>query len=119
MAACPTGAVRGDGSLDLKRCIQWYASGKEAAVPPAVAEKWGRRFYGCTCCQDACVHNRRPIRGVETVRGFLPAALNLEELLARSDEEIRARFKGTAMGLSWLGPGAIRRNARYALGATL
>jgi epoxyqueuosine reductase len=115
-AACPTGAVRGDGSLDLPRCIQWYASGKGEAVPPGVAEKWGPRLYGCTCCQDACIHNQRPIPGVETSRGALPATLDLEELLARGDEEIRARFKGTAMGLSWLGPAAIRRNARQALG---
>jgi epoxyqueuosine reductase len=115
MAACPTGAVRGDGSLDLKRCIQWYASGKEAAVPVTVAEKWGRRLYGCTACQDACVHNRRPIQGAETALGPLPAALDLRDLLAQSDPELKARFKGTTLGLSWLGPGAIRRNARLAL----
>jgi epoxyqueuosine reductase len=115
VAACPTGAVRGDGNLDLRRCIQWYASGKEAAVPPGVAEKWGPRLYGCTCCQDACVYNRRPIRGVETNRGALPAALDLRELLAQSDGEIKARFRGTALGLSWLGPEGIRRNARQAL----
>jgi epoxyqueuosine reductase len=115
-AACPTGAVRGDGTLDLTRCIQWYASGKEEEVPWEVRQKWGRRLYGCSCCQDACVYNRRPIRGVETLRGPLPAAVDLRELLAQTDEEIAARFKGTALGLSWLGARGIRRNARLALG---
>jgi epoxyqueuosine reductase len=113
-AACPTGAVRGDGTLALERCIQWYASGKGAAVPPEVAARWGKRLYGCTNCQDACVRNRRPIPGVLSQEGPLPASFPAAELLALSDEEIKARFKGTALGLSWLGPEAIRRNARLA-----
>jgi epoxyqueuosine reductase len=113
-AACPTGAVRGDGTLSLERCIQWYASGKGAAVPPEVAVRWGKRLYGCTDCQDACVRNRRPIPGVCVAEGALPASFPAAELLALSDEELKARFKGTALGLSWLGPEAIRRNARLA-----
>jgi epoxyqueuosine reductase len=113
--ACPTGALRGDGTIDLKRCIQWYASGKEAGVPEAVARQWGRRLYGCTACQDVCPHNRSPIPGVETAEGPLPAWLDCGELIAQSDGELRARFKGTALGLSWLGPAAIRRNAELVL----
>jgi epoxyqueuosine reductase len=115
-AACPTGALRGDGSLDRVRCIQWYASGGGEAVPPDVVRAWGRRLYGCTCCQDACIHNRRPIQGVVSERGALPAWLDARELLSMSDEAIKTRFKGTAMGLSWLGPNAIRRSATLALG---
>jgi epoxyqueuosine reductase len=113
-AACPTGALRGDGTLSRERCIQWYASGKGPAVPPEVAARWGRRLYGCTGCQDGCIRNHRPIRGVLSEEGPLPASLPAAELLTLSDGEIRARFKGTAMGLSWLGPEAIRRNAELA-----
>jgi epoxyqueuosine reductase len=114
--ACPTGALWGDGTLDKARCIQWYASGNGSKVPPSVAAKWGKRLYGCTCCQDACLHNRRRIQGIASTEGVLPAWLDALELLAMSDDEIRAFFKGTALGLSWLGPDAIRRNARLALG---
>jgi epoxyqueuosine reductase len=113
-AVCPGGAVRGDGTLSLERCIQWYASGKGAAVPPDLAARWGRRLYGCTDCQDACVRNRRPIQGVRAGEGALPGSFPAEEILALSDEELKARFKGTALGLSWLGPEAIRRNAKLA-----
>jgi epoxyqueuosine reductase len=111
--ACPSGALR-NGVLDTRRCIQWYASGNGDNVPDEVAQKWGNRLYGCTDCQDACIQNRRPIRGIQTDEGSLPESYEIEELLSLSDEELKARFKGTAMGLSWLGPGAIRRNALLA-----
>jgi epoxyqueuosine reductase len=115
VSACPTGAVRGDGTLNLERCMQWYASGKGETVPEKVARHWGRRLYGCTWCQDACVHNQRPIPGAMTGEGTLPAIFDCEELLSLPDETLKARFQGTALGLSWLGPKAIRRNARMAL----
>ncbi|QQO10762.1 epoxyqueuosine reductase [Breznakiella homolactica] len=117
-AACPTGALRGDGSINLIRCIQWYASGKEDSVPGDIAALWGNRLYGCTECQDACVRNRRPIRGADTAEGPLPPAMDTGELLSLSDEALKARFKGTAMGLSWLGPGAIRRSAQLVFKGT-
>jgi epoxyqueuosine reductase len=116
VSACPTGAARGDGTINLARCIQWYASGKGDAVPAEVAAHWGRRLYGCTGCQDACIRNRRPIPAAVTGEGPFPAWIDGRELLALSDEALKARFKGTAMGLSWLGPAGIRRNIQTALG---
>ncbi|MDR1903747.1 MAG: hypothetical protein LBQ88_15880 [Treponema sp.] len=111
--SCPTGALRG-GTLDTELCIQWYASGNGDRVPDEVAEKWGNRLYGCTACQDACIQNMRPIQGIQTDEGSLPEYYEIEELLCLSDDALKARFKGTAMGLSWLGPAAIRRNVRLA-----
>ncbi|MDR0561877.1 MAG: hypothetical protein LBG73_04230 [Spirochaetaceae bacterium] len=113
--ACPTKGLCGDGSITLSRCIQWYASGREETVPAEVVRHWGNRLYGCTACQDACVHNRRPLYGVRVEEGSLPAHLDLHELLEMSDEAMKARFKGTALGFSWLGPQGIRRNARMIL----
>jgi epoxyqueuosine reductase len=117
VAACPTGAARGDGTINVERCIQWYASGHGDAVPAAVLAAWGNRLYGCVSCQDACIHNRRLIRGVETSEGALPPFIDARVLLNLSDTEIKALFHGTAMGLSWLGPRAIRRNALAVLGS--
>lgn len=114
VAACPNQAFRHDGTLILERCIQWYASGNGEDVPLDVADRWGTRLYGCTNCQDACPHNRR-IRETVTNLGALPEAMDLEKLLHMDDSELTLLFKGTAMGLSWLGPSAIRRNARLAL----
>lgn len=116
MAACPTGAVRGNGVISPEKCVQWYASGNGEKIPPEVAANWGNRLYGCTACQDACVRNRRSVPAAACREGPLPPFLNGEELLELSDEELKARFRGSAMGLSWLSPGVIRRNIRTALG---
>ncbi|MDR2445473.1 MAG: hypothetical protein LBD44_06020 [Spirochaetaceae bacterium] len=116
VAACPTGAALGTGYINLEKCIQWYASGHGGPeIPAPVLEVWGSRLYGCTSCQDACVHNTRPIQGVQTDEGTLPEFIEVRALLKLSDGEIQAMFKGTAMGLSWLGPKAIKRNAEAVL----
>jgi epoxyqueuosine reductase len=115
-AACPAGALRGDGKLDRGRCIQWYASGHGGEVPAETARHWGRRLYGCTACQDACPWNRRPIRGVESAEGPLPAFFDAEKLLALDDGGLKALFRGSVLGLSWFGPDAVRRNAGLVLG---
>jgi epoxyqueuosine reductase len=117
--ACPTGAVRGDGTLDLGRCIQWYASGHGDCVPPEVLQNWGNRLYGCTPCQDGCIYNQRPIPGVESAEGFLPASLDPQALLSLSDRELKARFKGTCLGLSWLSATAIRTSIACCTNSTL
>lgn len=117
VSACPTGAL--DASLgevrklDRPRCIQFYAS-RPGEIPPEIAGKWGDRLYGCSICRDACPHNARPIAGVPTERGVLPPSFDARGLIEASDDELRALFKGTALGMSWLGPEAVRRNARLA-----
>ncbi len=117
---CPTGAVLRSGGIDRERCIQWYASGnsvpEHSGVPSLVAEKWGRTLYGCTFCQDACPHNRRPLMGASCEEGKIPACFDAKDLLTRSDDDIKALFKGSALGLSWLKPEHIRRNALLSLG---
>ncbi|MDR2842555.1 MAG: hypothetical protein LBV52_05085, partial [Spirochaetaceae bacterium] len=115
VAACPTGAVLGNGKIELSLCIQWYASGNGDIVPPKVRNAWGKRLYGCTNCQDACPHNKKTIAGIETTEGKIGAFVNVKKLLSLNDTEIKSLFKGTAMGLSWLTPDTIRRSAKLVL----
>ena len=116
--ACPTGALAPEDSFDRSRCIQWYASGN--GEPSAeVVVRWGQRLYGCSVCQDVCPYNHRPIPGTATERGALPPAFDARDLVAASDEEIRKLFRGSAMGMAWLGAAAIRKNAERALAAAL
>jgi epoxyqueuosine reductase len=116
--ACPTGALDNNGKLAREKCIQWYASGHGESVPDIVRARWGQVLYGCTVCQDVCPWNRKPIAGLtgaEYDNGILPAALDAEKILAASDDAIKTYFKGTAMGLNWLGPAAIKRSAALSL----
>jgi epoxyqueuosine reductase len=113
--ACPTGAITGGHHIDKERCIQWYLSGHENTVPAVVKENWGSRLYGCTLCQDACIYHKKPIRGVNTTIGALPPVMDARKIAASSGEEIKTMFHGTALGLSWLCPDGIKRNAKMCL----
>lgn len=109
-SASPAAENRGARSLDRTRCIQWHAS-RPGDIPEDIAAVWGDRLYGCSVCRDVCPANARRIRGAETERGALPASFDVRALAEASDAELSALFKGTALGMSWLGPAAIRRNA--------
>ncbi|GMO23511.1 MAG: hypothetical protein Ta2B_02710 [Termitinemataceae bacterium] len=111
-AACPTGAINGAGKIDLQKCIQWYASGNGGSVPKIVLENWGNVFYGCTRCLDACPHNKKIIAGAFTNIGGVLPFVDVKKITEMSDAQIKTTFKGTTLGLSWLGPSALRRNAR-------
>jgi epoxyqueuosine reductase len=115
MDACPTKALSGDGTVQTHRCIQWYASGNSDTVPDFVAAVWGKRLYGCTNCQDACPYNKKVIGGTETKRGILPEYVSAEWMVDASNEAINSAVKGSALGMQWLGPASLRRNARLAL----
>jgi epoxyqueuosine reductase len=117
--SCPTGALKGDGAVCLERCIQWYASGNGGTVPEPVAAKWGDTLYGCTKCQDCCPYNRTALQGVETALGALPARIPAAKILAMSDEQLRAFFKGTTLDAAWLTPTTLRRNASLACHAQI
>jgi epoxyqueuosine reductase len=113
--ACPTSAVSGENRIEKERCIQWYLSGHGDAVPENVKNHWNGRLYGCTSCQDACPHHQKKIRGVDCAIGVLPAVMDARQIADASAEEIKKMFHGTALGLSWLCPDGIRRNAELCL----
>lgn len=115
MRACPARALLGDGTVQADRCIQWYASGNGESVPDCIADVWGNRLYGCSNCQDACPYNKKTIQGITTDRGSLPEYLSAEWILEASDEAIKGALKETALGMQWLGPVKLQRNARLAL----
>lgn len=110
-AACPTSAVTGDGRIHKERCIQWYLSGHGDTIPDTVKKHWDSRLYGCTLCQDACVHNKKTIRGANCTIGILPAVMDARKIADASGNEIKTMFHGTALGLSWLCPDGLKRNA--------
>ncbi len=109
--ACPTGAIT-EAGVDRRRCLQAY-SAREGDLPPSVEAAWGDILYGCDACIAACPHAKLG-RRADIARGRLPAFVEAVELTDASDGEIRARFRGTALGQGWIRPAALRRNASLA-----
>ncbi|MDR1231245.1 MAG: hypothetical protein LBK61_07575 [Spirochaetaceae bacterium] len=118
-AACPTGAITGEYRIQKERCIQWYLSGHGNgqengygdAIPDRVKTHWGNRLYGCTLCQDACVYHQKTVGGVDCAIGILPAVMDARRIANASGAEVKDMFHGTALGLSWLCPDGLKRNA--------
>lgn len=110
--ACPTGALSVEGGYDRLRCLQHWSI-IEGNLPPLVEAAWGRRLYGCDTCLEACPHFRLD-PGAATERGLLGPGLPVSWLASAADAEIRSRLRGSALGMRWIPPAALRRNALLA-----
>lgn len=65
MQACPAGALRGDGSVDARRCLSFKTIESREPDPDLVLPG---RVYGCDICQDVCPENRVPGRPLADFR---------------------------------------------------
>jgi epoxyqueuosine reductase len=115
LEACPTGALVEAGVLDARRCISYLTIEHRGDLPPADAAAIGTHVYGCDICQEVCPYNRpaptssdpawQPRRGLDLPR--------LAELAAKSDDDLRALIKGTAMTRAHVS--GLRRNLEAAV----
>jgi epoxyqueuosine reductase len=115
VTACPTGALRGDYTIDAGRCISDLTQ-RTDAIPAALRPLVGDWVWGCDLCQDVCPPTRR---GASGDAAFAPldaesAAPELQRLLALRSGEFKRRYARTAAG--WRGAAVLRRNAAVALG---
>jgi epoxyqueuosine reductase len=116
---CPTGALRGDYTIDATRCIADLTQ-RTDAIPRELRALVGDWVWGCDLCQLAC-----PPTQAAGERGDCDdapaepetAAPSLVSLLALRSGEFKRRFAKTAMG--WRGGAVLRRNAAVALGNAL
>lgn len=113
--ACPTGALRGDYTIDATKCIADLTQ-RTDAIPRALRPLIGTWVWGCDLCQLVCPPNlgkaqagARPSKETST-----PELLRLMQL--RSNE-FKKTYKPSAMG--WRGGAILRRNAAVALGNAL
>lgn len=120
--ACPTNAFAGAYKLDSRRCISYLTIENKGAIPIELRDGLGAWIFGCDICQEmrpeATQYQALPliIRGQSELvcpfnrfaketnwKEFHPAygagpKLDLVDILSvRSDEEFRARFKGTPL----------------------
>ncbi len=111
--ACPTGALGPNGEYERESCIQHWSS-REGELPDRVKKAWGFQLYGCDLCTVSCPRFSERSAFVPT-RGLIGQGLPAWEIAVATDAELKARLRGTALGMGWISPSALRRNARMAL----
>ncbi|MBQ7691346.1 MAG: tRNA epoxyqueuosine(34) reductase QueG [Muribaculaceae bacterium] len=57
VAACPAGALSGDGAVDARRCLSCLTIELREPLPSWAGQAMGNRVYGCDACQHCCPHN--------------------------------------------------------------
>lgn len=78
LQACPTGALIGDGSLDIARCLR--AQPENEPFPEAMRPQLKGSILGCDICQRVCPRNAQ-VKSLPEPDG-LSAALDLNALLS-------------------------------------
>lgn len=117
--ACPTGALRGDGTIEVVRCISDLTQRKDA-IPRELRPLVGDWVWGCDLCQEVCPPTRLGRARVDPA--FAPVSAeaafpDLAALLTLRGGAFERRFRGTALG--WRGSAVLRRNAAVGLGNAL
>ncbi|HVN95218.1 MAG TPA: 4Fe-4S double cluster binding domain-containing protein [Syntrophorhabdaceae bacterium] len=95
MEACPTHTLSAPYTMSMMGCVSFQTSLSTAfgmGVPSTeMAEKIGRRIYGCDVCQDVCPFNQDKWEGGEEFPGLeaLVPSMRPEKIMEASYEEIR------------------------------
>ena len=119
VSGCPTGALRGDYTIDARRCISDLTQ-RTDGIPRELRPLIGQWIWGCDLCQDVCPPTRLAgNQGGDAARPVdaAPAQPSLTKLLELRSSEFKRRYRQTGMG--WRGAAVLRRNAAVALGNAL
>lgn len=119
VSACPTGALRGDYTIDATRCIA-DLNQRTDAIPRDMRAVIGDWVWGCDICQLACPPTQ--LAGSNATSSNAPYSQasgtpSLVALLGLKSGDFKRTFAPTAMG--WRGAAVLRRNAAVALGNAL
>lgn len=118
LASCPTGALVEPGVLDSTRCLSSLTIENKGAIPIEDRAAIGEHAYGCDVCQDVCPWNDRAGVAISVDPAWQPRPgldrPRLTDLWRRSDDELRALLKGSAMKRA--GVRRLRRNLAVAIG---
>jgi epoxyqueuosine reductase len=57
IAACPTRALKGNGTIDPQKCISYLSYFGDDLTPKELREPMGTYIYGCDRCQNVCPRN--------------------------------------------------------------
>ena len=114
--ACPTGALVDAGVLDSTKCISYLTIELRGGIPEEHRPAIGNHVYGCDICQDVCPYNQPCAVSADAPWQTRPGLdlPKLVDLWNRSDAELRALIKGSAMRRAKIT--GLRRNIAVAIG---
>lgn len=97
--ACPTDAFVEPYVLDARRCISYLTIELQDHIPNELRSGLGDWVFGCDICQDVCPWNRKAPTSAEPEFAPTPDRnpLDLVALLSLTEEQFRARFRGTPL----------------------
>ena len=107
--ACPTGAIFEQiRAVDSRKCISYFNIEHRGPIPAHLQAPMGDWLLGCDICQEVCPWNGHAAR--QGARGMPPLEyVPVEEILALTPEEFRARYKSRAVSRAKYE--GLRRNA--------
>ena len=98
--ACPMHALRGDGTLDARRCLSYLTIEQRGNIPAEARHAMQHCFYGCDRCAEACPWNRRFAQPT-TIAQLQPRQALLDMTPAQwaelTPEQYRALFRKSAV----------------------
>lgn len=115
LEACPTQALRGEGTMDARKCLSYLTIEYRGELPEEARNKMSPCFYGCDRCAEVCPWNKRFARPTDI--GLLrprPALLAMKpedwqkltreqyQELFRKSAVKRAKFEGLQRNLAAL-----------------
>lgn len=97
--ACPTRALRSDGSFCSGRCLSYQTIENRGPLSPEAAAAMRGTIYGCDRCQQVCPWNRFATPTTEPQLMPKPELLGMtkESWLSLTVDDYRRLFKGSAV----------------------
>jgi len=113
--ACPTGAIVDAREVDATKCISYLTIETEGEIPDAQRAQIGNHAWGCDICQDVCPWNlAAPVTADPVWHGPQRHGMPAAALWERSDDELHAMIKGSAM--TYVPLSRLRRNLATIIG---
>lgn len=112
---CPSGALKGDGSIDARRCINYLTIEKKGEFSDEEKEilSQGKGFlYGCDICVRQCPENKN-IKKSQLPKNKEIELLTPDKILKLDDKKIKTILAGSP--LLYAGVDKLKRNARIIL----
>jgi epoxyqueuosine reductase len=131
IAACPMGALQGDGLLDAANCINYLTIEHKGQIPSELACKFANHLVGCDECVHVCPYYQKALPCRNSSFKFYPdrAYLDLHQLLNMSQADFDTKLADlsgvanpsivakakTDSPLTHVGLERLKRNARICL----